>query len=151
MKINRKQDRSVLYQVCGFFRVDRKIKMAAPVSDWLRHFRLPLVTCKTEFIEIDRNQDLKVLYYICVSWADRKNKMAVPILIGWDIFNFSFETAELNSTKLRLQSLYFSGRSVNKNGRPADSAKKVAQCTQEHDMWLFLGYCFCFIIFFFRR
>ena len=40
-KLDRKQDRNVLYQVC-VFRVDRKNKMAALASDWLRHFRLLL-------------------------------------------------------------------------------------------------------------
>ena len=41
MKLDRKQDLNVLYQVC-VFRADRKIKMAALASDWLRHFRLLL-------------------------------------------------------------------------------------------------------------
>ena len=40
-KLDRKQDLNVLYQVC-VFRVDRKNKMAALASDWLRHFRHPL-------------------------------------------------------------------------------------------------------------
>ena len=40
-KLNRKQDLNVLYQVC-VFRTDRKNKMAALASDWLRHFRLLL-------------------------------------------------------------------------------------------------------------
>ena len=40
-KLDRKQDLNVLYQVC-VFRVDRKNKMAALASDWLRHFRLLL-------------------------------------------------------------------------------------------------------------
>ena len=40
-KLDRKQDVNVLYQVC-VFRVDRKNKMAALASDWLRHFRLLL-------------------------------------------------------------------------------------------------------------
>ena len=65
-------------------------------------------------------------------------------LIGWDIFDFS-ETAERNSTKLdRKQDLnifyqvcVFSGRWVNKNFRPGWSVKKVAHCTQVHDMWPF--------------
>ena len=38
-KLDRKQDLNVLYQVC-VFRADRKNKMAALASDWLRHFRL---------------------------------------------------------------------------------------------------------------
>ena len=40
-KLNRKQDLNVLYQVC-VFRANRKNKMAALASDWLRHFRLLL-------------------------------------------------------------------------------------------------------------
>ena len=38
-KLDRKQDIKVLYQVC-VFRADRKNKMAAPASDWMRHFWL---------------------------------------------------------------------------------------------------------------
>ena len=65
-------------------------------------------------------------------------------LIGWDIFDFS-ETAEGNSTKLDrkqdLNVLYqvcvFSGRSVNKNDCLGRFLKKVAHCTQVHDMWPF--------------
>ena len=49
-KLDRKQDLNVLYQVC-VFRADRKNKMAAPASDWLRHFRLLLWNCRTEFKE----------------------------------------------------------------------------------------------------
>ena len=40
-KLDRKQDLNALYQVC-VFRADLKNKMAAPTSDWLRHFRLLL-------------------------------------------------------------------------------------------------------------
>ena len=49
-KLDRKQDLNVLYQVC-VFRADRKNKMAAPASDWLRHFRLLLWNHWTEFKE----------------------------------------------------------------------------------------------------
>ena len=49
-KLDRKQDLNVLYQVC-VFRADRKNKMAALASDWLRHFRLLLWNRWTEFIE----------------------------------------------------------------------------------------------------
>ena len=41
MKLDRKQDLNVLYQVC-VFRADRKIKMAALASDWLRFSTSPL-------------------------------------------------------------------------------------------------------------
>ena len=47
-KLDRKQDLNVLYQVC-VFRADRKNKMAALASDWLRHFLLLLWNCWTEF------------------------------------------------------------------------------------------------------
>ena len=47
-KLDRKQDLNVLYQVC-VFRADRKNKMAALASDWLRHFRLLLWNHWTEF------------------------------------------------------------------------------------------------------
>ena len=49
MKLDRKQDILVLYEVC-VFRADRKNKMAALASDWLRHFQL-LWNGWTEFNE----------------------------------------------------------------------------------------------------
>ena len=50
MKLDRKQDLNVLYKVC-VFRADLKNNMAALASDWLRHFRLLLWNCWTEFNE----------------------------------------------------------------------------------------------------
>ena len=47
-KLRKKQDLNVLYQDC-VFRTDRKNKMAALASDWLRHFRLLLWNRWTEF------------------------------------------------------------------------------------------------------
>ena len=49
-KLDRKQDLNALYQVCVFW-ADWKNKMAAPTSDWLRHFRLLLWNRLTEFNE----------------------------------------------------------------------------------------------------
>ena len=49
-KLDREQDNNALYQVC-VFRADRKNKMAALASDWLRHFRLLLWNRWTEFNE----------------------------------------------------------------------------------------------------
>ena len=49
-KLDRKQDYNILYQVC-VFRANRKNKMAALASDWLRHFRLLLWNRWTEFNE----------------------------------------------------------------------------------------------------
>ena len=50
MKLDRKQDLNVLYQVC-VFRGDRINKMAAVASDWLRHFLLLLWNRWTECSE----------------------------------------------------------------------------------------------------
>ena len=66
-------------------------------------------------------------------------------LIGWDIFDFSSETAERNWTKLDrkqdLNVLYqvcvFFGLIGKIRCRPGQSVKKVAHCTQVHDMWPF--------------
>ena len=67
-------------------------------------------------------------------------------LIGWDIFDFFSETAERNSTKLdREQDLNFLYQvlffgPIGKTRwlpRPGQSVKKVAHCTQVHDMWPF--------------
>ena len=49
-KLDRKQDLNVLYQVC-VFQADRKTKMAAPASDWLRHYWLLLWNRWTEWEE----------------------------------------------------------------------------------------------------
>ena len=147
-KLDRKQDLNVLYQVC-VFQADRKIKMAALVSDWPRYFRLLLWDRWTEFNETwqkarsqcslpslcfsgrSEKQDgrpglwlaetfstspLKPLNGIernltgsKISTSSTKFVFFGPIgktswppwpLIGWDIFDFSSETAERNSTKL---------------------------------------------------
>ena len=147
-KLDRKQDLKVLYQVC-VFRAVQKNKMAALASDWLRHFRLLLWNHGTEFNETEykarsqcplpslcfsgrsEKQDghpclwlaetfstspLKPLNGIQrnltgskISTSSTKFVFFGPIgktrwpplpLIGWDIFDFSAETAERNSTKL---------------------------------------------------
>ena len=46
-KLDRKQDLNILYQVC-VFRADRKNKIAALASDWLRHIWLLLWNCWME-------------------------------------------------------------------------------------------------------
>ena len=147
-KLDRKQDLNVLYQVC-VFRADWKNKMAAIASDWLRHFRLLLWNCWTEFNETwhearsqrpllsmsfsgrSEKQDgrpglwlaetfstspLKPLNGIQQNMTGSKiltsstkfvffgpiGKTRLPPwpLIGWDIFDFSSETAKQNSMKL---------------------------------------------------
>ena len=97
-KFDRKQDLIVLYHVC-VFRADRKNKMAAPASDWPRHFRL---LCRNRWREFNKSwqeaRSQRPLPSLCFR-ADRKNKIAAWPLIGWDIFDFFSETAEQNSTK----------------------------------------------------
>ena len=128
-KLDRKQDLNVLYQVC-VDRADRKNKMVALASDWLRHFRLLLWNRWMEFNETwqeARSQHL--LPSLCFSGRSQKTRWPSWPLIGWDIYDFS--------SQCPLQSFYFSGRSVNKNVRLGRFLKEVAHCTQVHDMWPF--------------
>ena len=125
MKLDRKQDLNVLYQVC-VFRADRKNKMAALASDWLRHFWLLLWNALRNSIKLDTKQDLNVLYQVCVFQADRKNKMAA-LASDWLrhfwllLWNRSTDSMKLNR-KQDLNILYqvsvFSGRSEKQDGRP---------------------------------
>ena len=99
-KLDRKQDLNVLYQVC-VFRADRKNKMASLASDWAETFS----TSPPKLLNgIQRN-----LTGSKISTSSTKFVFFGPIgktiwppwpLIGWDIFDFSSETAEQNSTKL---------------------------------------------------
>ena len=147
-KLYRKQDLNLLYQVC-VFRADRKNKMAALASYWLRHFRLLFWNLWTEFNQtLQEARSQPPLPSLCFSGRSEKqdgrpglwlaetfstsflkplngiqrnltgSKISTsstkfvffgPIgktrwppwpLIGWDIFDFSSETTERNSTKL---------------------------------------------------
>ena len=98
-KLDRKQTLNVLYQIC-VFRADRKHKMAALTSDWLRNFRLLWWNRWMEFKETWQEARSKSpLPNLCLSgWSEKK--WPPQPLIGWDIFDFFSETAERNSTKL---------------------------------------------------
>ena len=147
-KLDRKQDLNALYQVC-VSRADRKNKMAALASDWLRHFRLLLWNRWTEFNEtLQEARYQRPLPSLCFSGQSEKqngrpglwlaetfstsplkplngiqwnltgSKISTPStkfvffgpfgktkwppwpLIGWDILDFSSETAKRNSPKL---------------------------------------------------
>ena len=69
MKLDRKQDLNVLYQVCVFW-ADRKNKMAALASDWLKHFRLLLW---------NRSKELNK------TWQEARSQRPLPSLcfLGW--------------------------------------------------------------------
>ena len=64
MKLDRKQDLNVLYQVC-VFRADRKNKMAALDSDWLSYiFDFSSETAEQNSTKLDRKQDLNIFYQV---------------------------------------------------------------------------------------
>ena len=96
-KLYRKQDLNALYQVCVFFRADRKNKMAALASDWLRHFWLLLNGIHRNLIGSKiSTPSTKFVFF----WLIGKTIWPPWPLIGWDIFDFSSETTERNSKKL---------------------------------------------------
>ena len=65
MKLDRKQDCSVLYQVY-VFQANWKNKMAALASDCLRHFYVSSETAEWNSTKLDRKQDHNILYQACV-------------------------------------------------------------------------------------
>ena len=100
MKLDRKQDLNVLHQVC-VFRDDWKNKMAAIASDWLRHFQLLLWNPWTEFNETWQEARFQhplpsFVFFVSIG----KTRWPPWPVIGWDIIDFSSETAERNSTKV---------------------------------------------------
>ena len=66
-ELDRKQDLNILYQVC-VFQADRKNKMAALASDWLRHFRHLLLNRWREFNE---------------TWQEARSQGPLPSLCFW--------------------------------------------------------------------
>ena len=99
MKLDRKQDLNILYQVC-VFPADWKNKIAALASDWLRHFRLLLwngwtIQWNLTGSKISTSSTMFVFF-----GPIGKTRLTPLPLIGWDILDFSYETAERNSMKL---------------------------------------------------
>ena len=102
--------------------------MATLASDWPRHFRLLLWNRLTEFNEIwqeARSQHPLPSFVIFVPIG--KTRWPPWSLICWDIFDFSSETAERNSTKVDRKQvvnvLYqicgvFFGQSEKQDGHP---------------------------------
>ena len=98
------------------FSGDRKNKIAALASDWMKHFRLLIWNRWTKFNKTWEDAHLKPLNWIQqnltgskISTSSTEFVFVGPIgetrsppwsLIGWDIFDFSSETAKRNSTKL---------------------------------------------------
>ena len=143
-KLDGKQDLNVLYQVC-VCRADWKNKMTALASDWLRHFRLLLWNGWTEFNETWQEARYQCpLPSLCFSgrskkqdgrpglWLDETFSTSPLKPLNWIQWNLTGSKIAISSTKF-----VFSGRSVNKNVRLGRFLKKVAHCTQVHDMWPF--------------
>ena len=174
MKLDRKQDLNVLYHVC-VFPADRKKQDGGP-GLWLAETfsTLPLKplnwtqrnltgskisTSSTKFVffgpirktrwppwpligwdifdfssetiepnstKLNGKQDLNVLYRVCIFRADRANKMAALTsdwlryfrLLLWNYWTEFNETWQEARSQRPLPCFYYSGRSVNKNGRP---------------------------------
>ena len=125
MKLDRKQDLNVLYQVC-VFGADRKNKMAALASDWLRHFRLLLWNRWTEFSETwQEARSQRPLPSLCFSgWSEKQD--GCPGLLLAETFSTS-PLKPLNGIQQNLTgskiltsspSLCFSGRSEKQDGHP---------------------------------
>ena len=76
-------------------------------------------TAERNSTELDRKQDLNVLYQVCIFRADQKNKMAALAsdwlihfgLILWNRWREFNETLQEAISQQPLPSLYFSGRS----------------------------------------
>ena len=93
-ELDGKQDLNVLYQVC-VFQADWKNKMSALASDCQIHFRLLLWICWTEFHEIWKEARSQCRLQSLVFYGPiGKTRWSPCPLICWEIFNFSFETAE---------------------------------------------------------
>ena len=135
MKLDRKQDLNVLYQVC-VFRADRKNKMAALASDWLRHFRLLLWNRWTEFNKTwQEARSQRPLPSLCFSGRSDKQDGRPGL---WLAETFSTSPLKplngiqrnLTGSKISMSStkFVFFGPIEKKDGYPGQSAKKVAHC-----------------------
>ena len=98
-KLDRKQDRNVLYKVC-VFRADRKKQDGRP-GLWLAETFL--TSSLKPLNEIQRNVTGSKILMSCTKFVFfgliGKTRWPPRPLIGWDMFDFFSETAEQNSTK----------------------------------------------------
>ena len=125
-KLDRKQDLNVLYQVC-VFRADRKNKMAALASDWLRPF---LTSPLKPLNGIQRNltgskistSSTKCVFFGPIGkirWPPWKKKWLRHFrLLLWNCWMEFDETWQEARFQCPLLSLCFSSRSEKQDGRP---------------------------------
>ena len=124
-KLYRKQDLKALYQVC-VFRADRKSKMAALASDWLRHFRLLWRNRWTEFNETwQEARSQRPLPSLCFSGRSKKQDGHLDSdwlrhfrLLLWNRWMEFNETWQEARSQRPQPSLCFSGLSEKQDGRP---------------------------------
>ena len=116
------QDLNVFYQVC-VFRADWKTKIWSPwpLIDW-DIFDFFSETAEKNWTKLDRKLELNVLYQVCIFRADRNTKMATLVSdylkhFLWNCWTEFDETWQETRTQCSLQSLCFSGRSENQDGR----------------------------------
>ena len=96
--------------------------------------------------KLDRKQDLNILYQVCIFWADQKNKMAALacdwlihfrlfLWNRWTGFNETWQEARISTSSTKF---LFCGP-ISKEKWPPSGwfLKKVAYCSQVHDMWPF--------------
>ena len=124
MKLDRKQDINALYQVC-VYRADRKNKMAALASDWLRHFRLPFWNHWTEFNETwQKARSLRPLPSLCFSGRSKKQDGRPGLrlrhfrLLLWNHWTEFNETWQEARSKRPLQVYVFRADRKNKMATP---------------------------------
>ena len=120
-KLDSKQDLNVLYKVC-VFRDDRKNKMAALASDWLRYFWLLIWNCLMEFKETWKEARYqRPLPSLCFSGRSESNMATLACdgqrhfrLLLWNHWTEFNETWQEARSQYTLPSLCFSGRWENK-------------------------------------
>ena len=135
-KLDRKQDLNILYQVC-VFQANLKNKMAASVSDWLRHFRLLFWKQRMEFNETwqeVRSQcplpsfsapEPKAQVHYCDHALSVIHPSSVVVnfshfwLLLWNRWTEFNETWQEARSQRPLPSLCFLGRSEKQDGPPA--------------------------------
>ena len=124
-KLDRKQDLIVLYQVC-VFRADRKNKMAALASDWVRHFRILLWNRWTEFNETWQEARSQCpLPSLCFSGRSEKQDGRPGLWLAETFWTSPLKPLNeiqrnLTGSKISTSStkFVFSGRSEKQEGRP---------------------------------
>ena len=138
-----------------FFGLIQKNKMAALASDWLRHFRLLLWNHWMEFNETwQEARSQRSLPSLCFSGRSEKQDGRLSL---WLAETFSTSLKPLNgllrnltgrkistSNVLYQVCVFWADREKKQDGRPCQSVKKVAHCTQVHDMWPFWASCLKF-------